>query len=402
MIRPCLLMLASLALLGAPAASEDDKGGDSTTKPGKVKVRKKPINRFFKGKVLELDPKKKTITLYYDFEDPAQLEDFEDARPPRLLDATQNQYRIQGGRLVLEGSTGIRHKIEGTAEYRARFYVRLSAKTNVGTVFTEPILSEHYILLNLFDDRMYKSGSMFLCGVGMHEDEGAEDPGGDAVNWRDIWASNIRNKVKLGQDIEVEVAKNGHDEFCRAGDTKGGGSSKGKARLMPVYQFGLWVHHNRATFDDLTLTLTINDKFLELNDVLMELSEAVEQAPDTGLLAGVKGVPPGTRSSIEEYGQNGGDPTFVIEAMANPALTKKAREVSCQLLCDRKDAKVVPAMVYTLYSEDRDTREFGIKVVKAVVGKAFGYKARNSEKSRSKAVQKLNGHMLKNRSKFYG
>ena len=100
--------------------------------------------------------------------DPAQLEDFEDARPPRLLDASQNLYRIQGGRLVLEGSTGIRHKIEGTGEFRAKFYVRLGAKTNVGTVFTEPILSEHYILLNLFDDRMYKSGSMFLCGVGMH------------------------------------------------------------------------------------------------------------------------------------------------------------------------------------------------------------------------------------------
>ena len=40
-------------------------------------------------------------------------------------------------------------------------------------------------------------------------------------------------------------------------------------------------------------------------------------------------------------------------------------------------------------------------VIKVIVGKTFGYKPTSSETSRSKAVQKLNDHLRKNRSKYY-
>ena len=63
----------------------------------------------FRGRILKI--KKKQVTIFYDFEDEAQLEDFEDARPPRLLDASQSRFSIQGGRLVLEGSSALRHRM---------------------------------------------------------------------------------------------------------------------------------------------------------------------------------------------------------------------------------------------------------------------------------------------------
>ena len=69
---------------------------------------------------------------------------------------------------------------------------------NIGTVFTEPVLSDFYVVLNLFDDRFYKNGMMFLAACGLHEDEGAEDLSTGLVNWRDIFSANLKKKVKVG------------------------------------------------------------------------------------------------------------------------------------------------------------------------------------------------------------
>ena len=121
--------LAVLAFLAGPVVAGPD-GKTGAKKPQTPPPVKTALNKAFKGRIVKI--KKRKVTLFYDFEDPAQLEDFEGVRPPRLLNRKQNRFRISGGRLVLEGSTAIRHKMEGQGELRARFFVKVSQQHNVG------------------------------------------------------------------------------------------------------------------------------------------------------------------------------------------------------------------------------------------------------------------------------
>ena len=395
-MRAFLLFLWACAL-ATPAAWADDES-KSVTKPPEGPTVKKALNKAFFGRVVKI--KKKRVTLYYDFEDPRQLRDFEEARPPRLLDASQNRVGIEGGRLVLKGSTSIRHRMEGRGEIRARFFVSFSRQWNVGAVITEPILSDFYVVYTLFDRKFNRSGAMYIGAIGLHEDEGANIDM-SLVNYRDIFGANIAKKAKPGQWIEVEVAKDGWKEFFRVGETEGRGSSRGKTKDMREYQFGLFVDENDARFDDLTLTLELTDEFLELNDLRAELDEAWEEIPTEGPLAGIKGVPPRTRNQIEAYAAGKGSAKDVYRALASTALPRDAREAAARVLIERRESRSVPVILDGLYQEDKLTRKLTNNVIRSIVGKNFGYSPGASEKSRSKAIRKLNEHLQKNRRRYY-
>jgi len=389
--------LAPLLLFASLAAADDTA---KTTAPPPKKPRIKALNRVFAGRIIKI--KKKRVTIYYDFENAEQLKDFEGVRPPNLLDASDNRFSIRGGRLVLEGSTSIRHKMEGRGELRARFWVRCGRQANIGTVFTEPVMSQYYVVLNLFDERFYKNGALILAACGLNEDEGAQDASTGLVNWRDIFRGNVKKKAKVGEDVMVEVSKNGFKESCRVADVEGKGSSKGKTKKMDTYQFGLWVHHSRATFDDLTIEIELTDEFLNLNDLKAEVVEDWEEVPTTGPLAGVRGVPPRIRSEIDAYALGKGEARLVVKTVGRTGIPKKVREIAAQLLKDRNDSKVVPIVIDLLYSTDKQTRTLGIGIVKSIVGNNFGYSPGSSEKKRSKSIQKLNQHLVQNRRKYFG
>jgi hypothetical protein len=390
-------LLALLLWCGLAGAGD---GGTVVEPPKEPPKAKLALNKVFHGKILKI--KKNQVTIYYDFEDPDQLKDFEDARPPRLLDASQNKVSIEGGRLVLEGSSAIRHKMEGKGKLRAHFYVRVGKQSNVGTVFTEPVLSDFYIVLNLFDDRFYGNGGLILAACGLHEDEGANDLSTGLVNWRDIFKSDVKKKAPVGEDTEVEVWKDGWTEYCRVADCEGKGSSKGKCKEMPTYQFGFWVHHSRATFDDLTLQIELTDEFLDLNNLRADIDVDWEDTPTTGPFAGLSGIPPRVRSQADAYAEGKGEHKDIIKAMFSPGLPEKARDILEGLLVARKDPKAVPLLVDGLYSEDKSTRRIAIDAIKGLVGKNFGYSATASEKERSKAIQKLNAFLTENRSTYFG
>jgi len=396
--RLTLFLLAALALLlgAAPGRAGDTKGKEPKGGPP---VPDRPLDEVFKGRIVKI--KGNTVTIRYDFEDASQLEDFEAARPPRLLDASQNRVHVRGGRLVLEGSSAIRHKMEGKNRLHAKFRARVSKQSNVGTVFTPPILNDFYVVLNLFDERFYGNGGLILAGCGLKQDEGA-DVERELVNWRDIFRSDVRDEAKVGHEVEIEVWKDGWSEYCRVGEVEGKGSSKGKTAKMDSYKFGLWVHHSRMTVDDLVLTIELPDEYLDLNNLKAEIDEDAAMAPETGPLAGIEGVPPAVRERIEAYARGRGDPQGVAEILSRTGLPDEVREVAAKLLEQRRDPKCVRWVINALYAKDKKSRELAIGVVKVVTGKTFGYRARSSEKRRSAAIRKLNDYMQKHRSRFYG
>jgi hypothetical protein len=375
--------------------------GETVSEPPKEPPKaKQALNRVFRGRIVKI--KRNQVTIYYDFEDPEQLKDFEDARPPRLLDAGQNKVTIEGGRLVLDGSSAIRHRMEGRGKLRAHFYVRVGRQWNVGTVFTEPVLSDFYVVCNLFDGKFYGDKGLILAACGLHEDEGADDISTGLVNWRDIFRTDVKKVAAVGEDAEMEVWKDGWSEYCRVGDREGKGSSKGKCKEMGTYQFGLFVHESRATFDDLTLVIELTDEFLDLNSLRADIDVDWEDMPTSGPFKGVGGVPPRVRVQADAYAEGKGEHRDVIRAMLSPGLPERAREILFGLIVSRKDPKSVPLLVEGLYAEDKASRRLAIEAIRAIVGKNFGYAPNASEKERSKAIQKLNAFLNENRAVYFG
>lgn len=399
MSRFRLSTLSALALACALVSAQD--GGGTASDPSREPPKtKRALNKAFRGRIVKI--KKRKVTIYYDFEDPDQLLDFEDARPPRLLDASRNRAYVEGGRLVLEGSTAIRHRMEGSGELRAHFYLRPSQQRNMGTYFSEPVMSDFYVVLNLFDERFYNDGMLLLAACGLHEDEGAQDLATGLVNWRDIFKGNVRKVAPVGSDVEVEVMKDGWTEYCRVGDVEGKGSSKGKTTQMKSYHFGFWVHGSRATIDDLTLTVELTDAFLDLNDLKAEVELEWEEVPESGPFAGMREVPPRLRAQVERYAAGGGEARELVQGLQRTGLPKDVRRVVAEVLQARKDPRTVPMVIDALYSADKTTRELAIGVVKAIVGQTFGYSPGAGEKARSQAIQKLNAYLAEHREKFYG
>ena len=392
-----LLLAFILALPGIPAAAETST---EESKKQKTEKAKKALNKVFTGRVIRI--KKKTVTIYYDFEDEDQLKDFEDVRPPRLLDLGEPTFKIQGGRLFVTGSTHIRHLMEGQGRLTAHFYMRVGVQKNLGTIFTEPVISDFYTVLNLFDYKFNGGGGLLVCSCGLHEDEGA-DTDMSLVNFRDIVKGQVKKIAKVGQDVEVEVYKDGYTEFARVGKFSGKGSSKGKGKGMKSYQFGLWTDHSRMSIDDLTITLTLTDEFLDLNDLKAEIDIVWEEVATEGPLKGISGVPPRLRKQMDAYAaRETRDAGPLVEAMGRTGFNKKLRQVATKMIQERGDPKVVPLVINGIYSEDKMTRQLSINVIKSLTGKTWGLSASANEKKRRKAMQKLNQHLNENRRKYFG
>jgi len=376
-------LLALVGLGALPAAAGDAPGGTAPS----PRAAKRPLNRAFHGKILEME--KHRVRIFYDFEDPLQLKDFEDARPPRLLDAGQNRARIEGGHLILEGSTSIRHTMEGTGLLSARFTVRVEELRNVGAVFTEPILSDFYVVYNLFDYRFNRSGYMHIAACGLHEDEGAQDLSTGMVNFRDIFNRDIRRKVEAGHDLDVEVAKEEWKEFFRVNDVKGKGSSKGKTREMKSYQFGLFVHESKARFDDLTLTVELTDDYLELNNLDLVLAPAP--------LSGVPGVPPEVPRTLEAYLADPDSGERVVALLGRVDISREVRQQVAEFLGEGRDRTLLPFLMEKLRSTNATTRALALRAVTLIAGKTFGFDPEGGEAERARALREMEGALAPRR-----
>jgi len=293
---------------------------------GPALAQERALNEAFRGEVVRIRGKR--VTLRYDFEDPAQLEDFEDGRPPHLLDAGETRARIEKGALVLEGSSALRHRLTGQGRMHARFTLVVQREGNAGTLFTEPAMSHAFVFLDVFDHRFYKDGGLLLAGVGV-EDERVK---GSALNWRDVARArpeSVQKHVRLGEPFEVEVSKHGFRESCRVGGLHRGGSSKDKSLPMPELRFGFWVHETTARFDDLVLTVEPSPTFLELENLALEVKEKdpdVAALKPTALTRRVREAPLSepAEAALRELARRGPDGWKRIAALVRRFARKQA------------------------------------------------------------------------------
>jgi hypothetical protein len=216
--------LALLLCLAAPAAAEGPPRGEIVAVRGK------------------------TVTLRYDFADPAQLHDFEPAEPPRLPGATAGSARVEGGRLILEGAAAVRYRLPAQGLLRVRMQLRLENGGDGGAMIEG---STAPLLLDLTDRRFYKDGGLLLSWLDGYSKSGFP-------NVRDV-ARAAREAIELHLppegNADVDLLADRGTVFVRVGSLY----REGAAELASPRRLVLWGSGGKLSVDELELVVEMED-----------------------------------------------------------------------------------------------------------------------------------------------
>jgi len=288
---------------------------------------RKPLNYFLRGTVLRVQ--RGRVTLHYDFEDPRQLEDFEDVRPDGLFLKDPEKARIHKGRVRFERFGALRHKLESTGRIDARFTIKTWEKGCVGSALLGP---NRYALTTVWDSRFAEDSALRILA-----------PGHKTIALANRFA--LRVQLQPNRDGDMAVGQEGTRAWARVGSLH----REGETTELPVFQFGLWAHGTVVDIDDLVLTLTPTQAFLDLHHLALTtkaFDPQIKVASVAKLLKIVRDAPlsKDARACMRELARRG------------PKIRAKLGQLGQQI--GRKRPYAAVPIIHTLaYGEEPDRRE---------------------------------------------
>jgi len=306
-----ILLLASFA-----AAEEEEE-----------EAPRKPLNYFLRGTVLRVQ--RGRVTLHYDFEDPRQLEDFEDVRPDGLFLKDPERVTIRKGRLRFERFGALRHKLESTGRIDAQFTVKTWEEGCVGSALLGP---DRYTLTTIWDSRFAEDNGLRILAPGF-------------ATIADANRFALRVQLQPNRDGEMAVGQEGDLAWARVGSLhRQGGTAE-----LPVFHFGLWAHGTVVDVDDLVLTVAPTRDFLDRHHLALTtkaFDPGIRVASVAKLLKIVREAPlsKDARACMRELVRRG------------PKIRVKLGQLGQQIGRKRPYA-AVPIIATLAYGEEADRRE---------------------------------------------
>jgi len=258
-----------------------------------------------KGEILAL--RGSTITVRYDFEDPAQLQDFEAAEPPKLPPGGTGTVKVEGGRLLLDGAAAVRYRMPCQGVLRVRAQVRLEKGGDGGLQIDGGKVP---LLLDLADRRFYKDGGLLFAWLESYSRSGAP-------NVRDV-ARAARETIELQLPAEgnadVELLADGKQAFVRVGSLY----REGQAELESPRRLVLWGSGGLLAVDELELTLDLAEP--------LRPPRPLENQTEGKLLAAIKDAPlsPGAFAAARELSSRDSKAWAKLAALIRDFSNKKA------------------------------------------------------------------------------
>ncbi|MHC4971668.1 MAG: prenyltransferase/squalene oxidase repeat-containing protein [Planctomycetota bacterium] len=314
-MRAGILILLLISVAASRAGAEEEE------------APRRPLNYFLRGTVLRVQ--RGRVTLHYDFDDPRQLEDFEDVRPDKLFLKDPQKARIHEGRLRLERFGAIRHKLESTGRIDAQFTLKTWEEGCVGSALFG---AKTYTLTTAWDSRFAEDNGLRILA-----------PGHRTV----AHASPFALRVQLRPNRDGEMAVGQHDS--RAWARVGSLHRQGEVPELPMFRFGLWAHGTVAEIDDLVLTVTPTQAFLDQHHLELTtkaFDPQIKTASVAKLLKIVREAPLSrdARACMKELARRG------------PKIRAKLGQLGQQI--GRKRPYAAVPIIHTLaYGEEADRRE---------------------------------------------
>ncbi len=186
------------------------------------------------------------LSLLYDFDDPRQLEDFEEVSLPHLGAPGQKRITVEKGRLLLDGSAALRLRARGVG--RMRWIARTVRKGELGLFVEGSENDRPYLLVNLFDRGLKRDGALLLAQC---ESAGPDVP----VIWREIATADgaeVEKRIRGDAPFEVELHLRPGRFLLRLGTLY-------RARPSPVppspRRIGLWVREAALEVEEIRIDL---------------------------------------------------------------------------------------------------------------------------------------------------
>ena len=349
--------------------------------PAPAHAADKTLDQVFKGKV-SIDAKKKIVTLRYDFRDKEQLKDWADGAPLRIMGEVADQkFGWFDGKLQIPGTRSVHHKAVFTGDVSVTATYRPDSTQDVGCWIGPSDDANDYCTFTLTEHYFHrwngKAGGLHsIIQFGDQWREG--NSGSDFVGFRYIDRRPPPQPLVPGRAVTFTGSwKKGKFHF----DLGDKFALKGKplGRKLKDVKVGFYTVVKRVLIDDIVITGKLAPKWLSDNGVKLEIGE------DQGL----GGLPADVQMLINSHSAgkvistaklvsrlaNGGDDAEVRAGIVNALSTgpkKAARQVT-----------------ELLYNPELSVRSEGIGIIKALLGKTYGYKAKAKEPRRRAAIQKM-------------
>jgi hypothetical protein len=396
--------LACVLALTAAAAASDANGPPPAASAAKV-----PVERFFKGRITKLDGP--NIEIAYDFENAAQLDDFEISIPFRAIQTVARV--LENGQVRITGTGSLRHKALFGKTVGATATLTPNKNKDFGFAVTEERESEVFTLYCLYD-RYFGAGDNVKVPQNMIIKFIPRDPKANKAgqqDWRYCGSRGQKPEIERGQPYKVEIERGDNQSRLVINDWE----SKGKeaSRDLTSQAVALYAYDGDFKADDLVVRGTLDAGWVERNHIDLTtwkppVPPADAAAPGTGTkpVGGgkpVAGIAPEAAASVRAKIAGWPSETKPAEMAAllrDAGVPESLRTEAAQKAVDAGEKKLVPYLVDGLYADDEAARRLSGDVLSKLAGKSFGYRADAPEDQRKKAIQSINEYLKKHTAEF--
>ncbi len=383
----CLLLLPPAVFLQAAgprvALSLDSAAADDETLA---------LDEYFKGKV-SLDGK--AVTIKYDFRKKTQLRDFKDRVPWPIERRDGQKIAWYDEKLEVVGNSGARHIAEWKGTVQVKATVKVDNDRDIGAWLSPSNGNDDYATFTLTEHFFHtwngKTGgtnSIIKFGKQWRERGSTKD----FIGFRYVSRKPPRPRLAVGDTITFTFGINKGKLTMTQGDMELKGNDRGKK--LKSFFVGFYAIKGRAMFDNIEMTGELNPEWMDHEKLELRVNESAVTTGD--------GLDEATLALVEQHKAGKARSTRkLIKIVGDDAEPRPTRETLIAVLSagPKAAARQVQDL---LYSSSEEIRTDGIAIIKALLGKDWGFKPKASESARGKAIRTMNADLTKDPSLLEG
>ena len=373
--------LPSIAVLALGLAAS--LGGGQAGAADPVPGAEVALDAFFHCAVIGLDGTK--VKLKYDFSNAEQKADWVEGVPWRIAKDTADGIEVAQGRLAVRGSVGARHIAEWEGDLLVTCRMIPDGTKDIGAYLGSEEAPDDYVTFSIgetyfhnWDNKaggetgMMKFGKQYVVGSGK-----AGFVGFRYLASRMPTADTVPGKTSL-----FAFGRKGPSVLLTVDDLKL--DSHEPPKLLPSLEPGFYAIKSSVAVDDVVLEGTISPKWLAAHKVGLRTIRPIVSGAEVAAA-----VDPAVQALVDAYKKPGESPAKLVDLLKDSTRPEADRQAAIGAL-KSGPRKAVNAVIDLLYSTEVKVRALGIDIVKALLGKSYGYEPKAGEKSRGDAVKRLN------------
>ena len=348
----------------------------------------KALDEYFEGKVTALDGK--TVTLRYDFRKKDQVKDWFNRIPHRIKARKGQDMKWFDSKLKVIGNAGARHKAEWIGDVWVTATFIPDMEQDFGGYLSPVSETEDFAtftfvetFFHAYDNSAGGTNSIIKFGDQWREGDATEE----YIGFRYVTRKPPKTKPTPGTPIRASFGLQKKKLVFKLPEYEMKGADKGK-RLKRFF-VGFYAIKGTVLLDNIEITGQLATDWMKRERVELRTSKPIGGAGDGEL-------DPETVALFEPHKKGKSKATReLLSILKDESRPKAEHEAVLDVLCTGPK-KTVRNTVELLYHPQPAVRAFGIAIIKAHLGKDYGYNPKGSEKSRSKAIRDMNDDLKEN------